>query len=384
MLISIFILLTALPISGNTNVKEVIAEGMGSIISGDIAKAKDDAVADALRNAVETTVGMLISSETLVKNFQTVNDRIYSHSTGYISSYDIISESHDKYTYKVKVKAVVKMANIKDDLAAIGLLLSRKGKPRMMVLIQEINLDRENFGVDLNVAENTIMNKFISSGFTFVDKKTISAKISRDKMLAAASGDAEMAKAIGSVGHAEVIIVGKAVSRVVKGTSNLLGDMKSCQADITLRAINVDNGEIIAVVSKHAAVVHIDETAGGNAAIKKAANLAAGELMNKILNRWSSEVTNTQRIELTVYGFKSFDDMYLFKRELQGYIRGIKDISSHGFQGGVSSMEVNVEGNAQFLADEIYKKQLPSFKIKIKSQTPNEIVLKVTKKEGGK
>ena len=383
MLIYIMLLITTLP-TGNTNVKEVIAEGMGSIISGDIAKAKDDAVADALRNAVETTVGMLISSETLVKNFQTVDDRIYSHSAGYISSYNIITESHDKYTYKVKVNAVVKLGSIKNDLAAIGLLLSRKGKPRMMLLVQEINLDRENFGVDLNVAENTIMDKFISNGFTFVDKKTITAKVSRDKMLAAASGDADMAKAIGSVGHAEVIIVGKAVSRVAKGTSNLLGNMKSCQADITLKAINVDNGEVIAVVSKHAAAVHIDETAGGDAAIKKAADLAAGELMNKILSRWSSEVTNTQRIELTVYGFKSFDDMYLFKRELQGYIRGIKDIASHGFQGGVASMEVSVEGNAQFLADEIYKKQLPSFKIEIKSQTPNEIVLKVTKKEGEK
>jgi len=382
MLVSIFILLTALPSSGN--VKEVIADGMGSIISGDIAKAKDDAVADALRNAVETTVGMLISSETLVKNFQTVDDRIYSHSTGYISSYEVVSESHDKYTYKVKVKAVVKMANIKDDLAAIGLLLARKGKPRMMVLIQEINLDRENFGVELNVAENTVMDKFISNGFTFIDKNVISAKVSKDKMLAAASGDAEMAKAIGAVGRAEVIIVGKAVSRVARGTSSLLGDMKSCQAEISLKAINVDNGEIIAVVSKHAAAVHIDETAGGNAAIKKAANLAAGELMNKILNRWSSEVSNAQRIELTVYGFKSFDEMYLFKRELQGYIRGIKDISSHGFQGGASSMEVKVEGNAQFLADEIYKKQLPSFKIEIKSQSPNKLVLRVKKKEGEK
>jgi len=381
MLIYIMLLITALP-SGD--VKEVIADGMGSIISGDIAKAKDDAVQDALRNAVETTVGMLISSETIAKNFMIVDDKIYSHSTGYISSYKVIGESHDKYTYKVKIKAVVKMGSVKDDLAAIGLLLSRKGKPRMMVLIQEINLDRENFGVELNVAENTIMDKFISNGFTFVDKNAISAKISRDKMLAAASGDAEMAKAIGAVGRAEVIIVGKAMSRVARGTSNLLGDMKSCQAEISLKAVNVDNGEIIAVVSKHAAAVHIDETSGGNAAIKKAANLAADELMSKILDRWSSEVTNTQRIELTVYGFKSFDEMYLFKRELPGYIRGIKDISSHGFQGGAASMEVNIEGNAQFLANEIYKKQLPSFKIEIKSQTPNEIVLKVKKKEGEK
>ena len=376
-----FYLLVLFSQVSSDSVKVVISDGMGSIVAGDVAKAKDDAVADALRTAVETTVGMLISSETLVKNFQTVDDRIYSHSTGYVASYNIISESHDQYTYKVKVKAVVKLGKIKDDLAAIGLLLSRKQKPRIMVLIQEKNMGNEMFGFDMNVAETEVMEKFMAKGFTFVDKKVIADKVSREKMLAATSGDIDMAKAIGAVGRAEVIIVGKAVSHVASGVSNLLGNMKSCQADVTLKAVNVDNGEIIAVVSKHAATVHIDPMAGGDAAIKKATDQAADELMTKILERWSSEVTNAQRIELTVYGFKNFNEMYVFKQQLPAYIRGIKDIASHGFQHGAASMEVSYEGNAQSLAEELVAKQLPSFNVIVKSQTPNEIVLKVKKKE---
>jgi hypothetical protein len=40
--------------------QEVISRGMGLILSGDEAKAEDDAIAGALRNAVEQVIGTMI------------------------------------------------------------------------------------------------------------------------------------------------------------------------------------------------------------------------------------------------------------------------------------------------------------------------------------
>ncbi|RKZ24730.1 hypothetical protein DRQ20_06515, partial [bacterium] len=152
--------------------KTVVVEGT-AMIGTDLAKARDEAIEDALRSAVEQGVGLLISSETLVKNFQVIEDRILSRSHGYVASYEIVQERKEGSLYRVRIKAVVKLGNLKDDLAAIGLLLRRKGLPRLMVLVDERNIGSEKipgFGYDLNNAETAIMEVFMSRGFTFIDQ----------------------------------------------------------------------------------------------------------------------------------------------------------------------------------------------------------------------
>ena len=68
--------------------------------------------------------------------------------------------------------------------------------------------------------------------------------------------------------------------------------MKSVQADLSAKAVRTDTGQVIAATTQHAAAVHITETSAGTEALKKVANLAADELMAKILavyateNRW--------------------------------------------------------------------------------------------------
>jgi hypothetical protein len=68
---------------------------------------QDAAVQSALRSAVEQSIGLSISSETVVKNAAVISDNILSHSSGYVSSFDILSQSNDFGLVTVQVKAVV-------------------------------------------------------------------------------------------------------------------------------------------------------------------------------------------------------------------------------------------------------------------------------------
>ena len=71
--ISLFLILLLLPLSPEilpAAAKEVVAQG-----SGDTREA---AVSDALRSAIEQTVGTLVSSETLVREQRLVKDQIYA------------------------------------------------------------------------------------------------------------------------------------------------------------------------------------------------------------------------------------------------------------------------------------------------------------------
>ena len=98
--------------------KVVQAEGVGVIVAKETAVARDRALEDALRKAVEQAVGTMISSDTVVQNYQLLYDRIYSKSRGYIQNYQIVSEGKKgENLYSVKIRASVSSGDIKDDLS---------------------------------------------------------------------------------------------------------------------------------------------------------------------------------------------------------------------------------------------------------------------------
>ncbi len=111
--------------------------GVGTVISGGESRARDIAIEDALRRAVEQAVGTFISSESLVRNAVLVNDSIYSHSRGYVKGYTILQEFVDGDLYRVTLETRVSVSGIQNDLEAVGLLMTRKHKPRIMVVIPE-------------------------------------------------------------------------------------------------------------------------------------------------------------------------------------------------------------------------------------------------------
>ena len=83
----------------------VEAEGRGMIKNGDEPAARDRALEDAQRKAVESAVGTMISAETVMENYQIISDRILAKSSGYIKNYTIKSSGADNGIYKVVIKA---------------------------------------------------------------------------------------------------------------------------------------------------------------------------------------------------------------------------------------------------------------------------------------
>ena len=57
-------------LSSDTTMKEVMVEGVSSIERGRKDIARDHAIKDALRKAVEQAVGTFISSKTVVENYE--------------------------------------------------------------------------------------------------------------------------------------------------------------------------------------------------------------------------------------------------------------------------------------------------------------------------
>lgn len=384
--LSFFLLLTFITISAQTggdDEQEVVAKGLGAVIANDEAKAYDDALASALRNAVEQVVGTMIQSNVLVENYQVVEDRIYSNTRGYVKSYQVISqENRGNNIVETTIRAVVKKSNLENDLNAIGLLISQKNKPRVMVLIDEVNMNQHYYyydNRDLNTTANELTNKFLEKGFTFVDQNVVAQKLQRDAAFAALEGDANAARAIAEESGAEVLIVGKAFSKEASGGPAVLkqSGMVSCQATINLRAVRADDGSIIATTSKQAAAVHVDNITGGTQALIKASDLAAEELTKKILDTWQKDVYSGTTVQMRVMDVPSFNDLVKFKNMVKTYVRGVQEVYQRDYSANTAVLDIDVRGDAQQVAEELALKDFTPYRVNVVNVSQNSLVVKL-------
>ncbi len=366
--------------------QEVIAKGVGAIIGGDEAKARDDALDNALRAAVEQVVGTMVQSETLVKNYMLVEDNIYRQSRGYVQKYEIIGENRrGDNILEVTIRAVVKKGDLKSDLEAIGVLMARKGKPRLMVIVDEKNMGNPYWGwsVDMNTSENAIMSVLMEKGFPFVDRAVAVHKIKKDAVVAALNGDEAAARMIATQAGAEILIIGKAFSKAASGSPAVLrqAGMVSCQATINLRAVRADDGSVLATAMKQAAAAHIDQLTGGTMALERAAKAAAEELGDKIVARWQKDLSAGTMVNLRLLDVASYSDLVKFKSLLPVMIRNVSKVYQRDFSNHTAELELEAKTTANKIAEEMALKDFSPFVVEVINVTQNTITAKLSKKQ---
>jgi hypothetical protein len=358
--------------------------GIRAVVNDNKTIARDNALEDALRKAVEQAVGTFVSSETIVENYNLLSDRIYTKSEGYIQNYKIISESLIDNIYKINIEATVVLGNLKNDLTAIGLLMARKHKPRVMIMIAEQNIGQEYFSfwwgyhasaANLSITETTIIEKFKERGFNIVDHGAKVKKIKIDRAYQVANLDNATAIYLGNQYDAEVVIVGKAMAKRMENTIDT--SMKSCQANMSAKAIRTDNGAIIASANTQGVSVHISEIIGGSDALKKGASDLASKLMDQIIDTWEKELTGTTLVQMTISGISSYSDFIALKNTIKEQIRGVKGIYQRSIMAGTAKIDIDIKGDAQSLAEELTTKDFQDFSIDVDTLTQSSIEITI-------
>lgn len=378
-LLQLILVLPVLAQAPDTTAREVVAKGIGSIIDGDVAHARDDAIDDALRSGLEQSLGMLLESETLVENYQLLEDRIFSKTQGYVQNYDVVKEGkRDETLYEVTLRASIRLTDLKSDLDGIATLMRRKNTPRIVVMIQERNVGEGDryFEADMNTAETAIMDVMMSKGFKFVDQTTVRANIRRQEAAAMLEGAPAQAAAIARTLGAEVAVTGKAIAKATE--VEVFGSkQRSQQATVNLRAIRTDTGDIIATASAQGAFPHINDVIGGTKAIEKASHKASEEIIEKILSRWNSDVSQGSSLSLEVTGIDGFDMLAAFKASLPYWVRGMNSVNQREWSGERALFEVQMTGNSDDLAQRLSGKQGNGFTVKVTGMTQNSVSVKL-------
>jgi len=374
----------------------VTAEGVAPV-QGNPAIARDNAIQDALRKAVEQAVGTMVASETLVENFQVVRDNIYNKSQGYVKEYKIVKESPGKDLHMVTISATVSTESLKNDLGALGLLIARVGKPRTLFMIAEQNVGQEvvlywwgwwgrggaafaGQSVEMAVSETVLKEEFLNRGFNVIDISAVTGKFEISNAYRVADLTDAGAREIGRKMGAEIIVKGKALAK--EGPRTAGSSVGSYLADITLSAIRVDNGQVLASVRGNAAARHVAQHVGGNQAIENAARQVAEKLIEQITAKWTAEMSGGQLIQLTIRGLSGMKDLVKIKEFLKGKVRGVQNVIQRSFERGEAILEVDAKSSAQQIGDELVAKPIQGLDLDVVAATSNTLELCVAGKCG--
>lgn len=106
-----FALTAGIPAAAEAEIVEVEAAGIGT--------DADAAVKNALRNAVQQVVGVMVDSDTIIENDEVIADKILSHSAAYVQKHELVGEPEAKEgIVALKIKAQVKRTQLASGLAA--------------------------------------------------------------------------------------------------------------------------------------------------------------------------------------------------------------------------------------------------------------------------
>ena len=262
--------------------------------------------------------------------------------------------------YEVDIEAEISAGRLRDKMTAINLIMARKSKPRVMLVFPD-TASKEA------VAEAAISKYLMAQGFKVVDAQTIKKNKDMESLQ-----DAEQ-KTISGIAHrygAEVIIVG-----AVDATSNPFKindvEMNHNKVVISGKIIDGDTGNVITTGTEQKAAPGMKDDF--KSLTEEVATKLARNLVDNVLENWSSELSNVATVKLIVSGLTSYTDLQEFKSLLAEEVKGYKTANQRYYSRGKVELDLEVEGDAQAVAHDVEQITVKNKKMKVLEISPNKV-----------
>ena len=311
---------------------------------------KDEAIQSALRRAVEQGVGVLIKSSTRVEDFQVMEDKIYSHSQGYVSKYNVINTSKKDDEHVVTVRAVVDDVVLKEDLKALGALKAEMGNPRILVAFSNKSSDKTFFNNKpfLDEIYNGIVEALTDQKFRVTDRQTaerFAEQIAHTHEIT----NINKAAAVGLQYHAEYTLYYDVGGSIKQGEINT-------SVQTRIKAQLIDNTRAQVVTSKVVETVahgQDRETAMEQAA-RDGGNKVVAPMLEQLRQTWEEMYQRGSLYTVVIDGVDDADLIATFTAKLEKFaaVTSAREIESGG---GKATFEAEYKGKRDQLDRDILR-----------------------------
>ncbi len=312
----------------------VTVRGEATVYNNDLPAAREEALVDAQRNALEQILGVKIKSETAVQDFQLADDTILSMISGYIRSSKILSEKQEQEYLVLEVECeVVQQLSAEE---AQKLMRNFSCVVGFTTVVDGEKVEDERLG-------NKLSADLVKADFDVRDISQLSALQGYDQYYQQATEHQDIAAArwIGQQLLSNVVIVGKANLKMrekkeVTGFAGTIGVfIYDCWLDA--KAIEAESGQIIA---QHAAGLEGVQGTGDTPqkAVTEALIKAEKEFSKDLLTQLVAYGGKKSRpITIEVEGIPTFEEFQKVKQLLTNIRFRDSEVADLGFEEGKTS-----------------------------------------------
>ncbi len=290
--------------------RDVALTATGRATAANAAKAREIALADALRQAVRQGIGTRVTSLTGTRDFAAEYDLVFTRAFGFVRRYEIVSQGYgDDGIYRVTVKANVSDTDeFTSQQDILALLIKRKQSPRVAI---QTELDGVDSTVDVRGALRELA---LAHQLHVKDLDTANSAAGRRAERDRLTGSKRLAggrRAETSLPY-DVLIRAK-IKVSPKGRTKVYGvELNRFGVAAELSAIWADTGETIAEISPPATTLTTDVAGAAGAVdcvtrylqgkVPDTRKASAGDLLRKIIVRWMTELDLGRKVEVELTG----------------------------------------------------------------------------------
>ncbi|BDG06820.1 hypothetical protein [Anaeromyxobacter oryzae] len=377
--LALALLLAAQAGSAEETIQTTEATGQAAATTDGLA-GREQAKDDALRSCVQQVASTLVTAAADADQAQLLSDRIYAHPAAYVRRFEILDDRQDGGTWVTKVRCEISGARLQDDLLAAGIAYRRAGMPRLLVLVAEQPIDATGASgwwqgggaADRRNAERAFVERMERSGFGIVDAQALQGRGALDAI--GADPDVRKVRELGLASGAGLVVVGRAVARAAGELRLDGGTFYSAVASVSVRAMRVDTGEVIAAVELTSVPARsFDRTAAGRGALVEGGRQLARELFARVGRIEARDGSGVRRIAMSVRGVDDYARLAAFKGVLVSQVRGVKDVQERSIEGGRAELEVVLAGTSQSFVTDLVTRKLAGFTVEVRSVTPDAV-----------
>jgi hypothetical protein len=366
------------PTAAFAQVQTVSVEGEAAIVEGDPAATLRNVQHDARRKAVEQGAGVLVESNTIVRNFQLVADEIATTAKGVLvdEQWGPLTDGDTKTTKKMKLTAKVSKEAISDSICTV---IKANHDPKVSLVFVEKVGDENKWSTERGMIESMFASAFKDACFTIVESGIKVTEVS-------GSGDLpqEEIEKIVKNSNAQYVVLGS--GKVIKSDkANALIEgtkMNSYAVSANVKLMNTATNEIEAVAFKSANILGISPE-NALKAVEKTGNKSQmivesvmDELMKKVAQRWTSDLVNAGRVQVIVKNVSSFGAAKAFGDLMAKQMSSAK-IEQRDVKGGQATFDVDVDGGEKTLALAVEGKKAGKYTVEVLEVTRGKVVLKL-------
>ncbi|MBU0462923.1 MAG: hypothetical protein KKD21_05915 [Proteobacteria bacterium] len=356
-----------------------VTTGKRQIINHDLQQAKQNAVSEALRVAVQNAFAKVVSKQVLASNLDFFYNQVLSHASDYIITYQVLGGIENKGHYLVGVESKVDILKLEKTLTDARIINANKDKPVILFFIAEKTpsdlLPKYWWGKNpipyQSLTEKIIIDKMLQDRFIIIGNDRERPDPSFYNITFDSIYDVAAAKDLGKKMDADMIVFGKASSAEA---TNIMGQEKTFNAQISLEGYNLETGEKV-VTSQVQAVAKSDMDREGNIqALFKAANLSAADLSEKMDAYWTRYLRKEQIFDVTIKGENFLPRFIALKQEFQ-QMPGIENMQPKEMGSNYAIMQIFYKGNSSQFADAVMLKTFDSFGLEFSDITDNLVTI---------